>query len=137
MDREEDLILRRRLADAMKRARTTAAPCPTGVVHCNRDLFENLLKRCRVVVADFWAEWCGPCRMIEPVVEEITRRYAPKVAVAKINVDENSDLTIEYSVMSIPTLIVFNNGREVKRLVGYYPGLARDLIRTLEGLVSS
>ncbi len=134
---EEAAIISRMLTELMaRRDRPKEAPCPKGIVHCDRAEFEGLLERCKVVLADFWAEWCGPCRMVEPIVEEVARRYGSKIAVAKINVDESSDLAAEHGVMSIPTIIIFHRGREVKRLVGYYPGLLRDLIRTIDGLLS-
>ena len=70
------------------------------------------------VVVDFWAEWCGPCKMIAPILGEIATEQAGKVTIAKLNVDENPDLAMRFNVMSIPTLLVFNNGEVAKRLVG-------------------
>ena len=132
---EEELLLRKMMLEiARKRASPAPSPCPRGPLHVDRSSFERLLKECKVVLADFWAEWCGPCKMVEPIVEELAQRFAGKVAVTKVNVDENSDLSFEYGVMSIPTIIVFSKGKEFKRFVGYYPGLARELARTLESL---
>nr|WP_307402929.1 thioredoxin [Desulfofundulus luciae] len=71
------------------------------------------------VLVDFWAEWCGPCKMIAPVVEEIAAEYAGKVQVAKLNVDENQKTPADYKVISIPTLIVFKNGQEIERSIGF------------------
>ena len=71
-----------------------------------------------VVVVDFWAEWCGPCKMISPILEEIAAEQNGKVRVAKLNVDDNPDATRRFEVMSIPTLIVFQDGQPVKRLIG-------------------
>ena len=71
-----------------------------------------------VVVVDFWAEWCGPCKMISPILEEIATEQVGKVRVAKLNVDDNPDAARRYEVMSIPTLIVFRDGQPVKRLIG-------------------
>jgi len=71
-----------------------------------------------VVVVDFWAEWCGPCKMISPILEEIAEEQNGKVRVAKLNVDDNPDATRRFEVMSIPTLIVFQDGQPVKRLIG-------------------
>jgi thioredoxin 1 len=71
-----------------------------------------------VVVVDFWAEWCGPCKMISPILEEIAAEQGGKVRVAKLNVDDNPDATRRFEVMSIPTLIVFQDGQPVKRLIG-------------------
>jgi thioredoxin 1 len=70
------------------------------------------------VVVDFWAEWCGPCKMIAPILEEIASEHAGKLSIAKLNVDENPDVARRYDVMSIPTLIVFKDGAPQKRLVG-------------------
>ena len=73
------------------------------------------------VLVDFWAPWCGPCRMVAPVVEEIAKEQAGKLKVVKLNTDENQQTSIQYNVLSIPTLIVFKNGQEVKRVTGAYP----------------
>jgi thioredoxin 1 len=74
-----------------------------------------------VFVVDFWAEWCGPCKMIAPVLEEIASEQAGKVRVAKLNVDDNPGIARKFDVMSIPTLIVFKDGQPAKRLVGAKP----------------
>jgi thioredoxin 1 len=70
------------------------------------------------VIVDFWAEWCGPCKMISPVLEEIATEHAGKIRVAKLNVDDSPDVTRRFDVMSIPTLIVFQDGKPAKRMVG-------------------
>ena len=71
------------------------------------------------VLVDFWATWCGPCKMIAPIVKEIAAEYDGKILVGKVNVDEEPDLTMQYNVSSIPTLMVFKNGQLVNRAVGY------------------
>ena len=71
-----------------------------------------------VVIVDFWAEWCGPCKMIAPILEEIATEQAGKVSIAKLNVDDNPDAARRFEVMSIPTLIVFKDGQPVRRLIG-------------------
>lgn len=71
------------------------------------------------VLVDFWATWCGPCKMIAPVVKEIADEYDGKILVGKVNVDEEPDLTMQYNVSSIPTLMVFKNGQLVNKAVGY------------------
>lgn len=71
------------------------------------------------VLVDFWATWCGPCKMIAPIVKEIADEYDGKILVGKANVDEEPDLTMQYNVSSIPTLMVFKNGQLVNKAVGY------------------
>lgn len=71
------------------------------------------------VLVDFWAEWCGPCKMIAPVVEEIAADNEGKLKVAKLNVDESKSVPTQFSVVSIPTLIIFKEGKEVERIVGF------------------
>ena len=70
------------------------------------------------VLVDFWAEWCGPCKMIAPVIEEIATEQAGKLSVAKLNIDDNLDITRRFDVMSIPTLILFKDGEPAMRVVG-------------------
>lgn len=79
---------------------------------------KEVLKSEKTMLVDFYADWCGPCNAMAPVIEELATELDGKVKVGKINVDENSDIAVKYNVMSIPTLIVFKNGKEEKRLVG-------------------
>ncbi|MDV2684836.1 thioredoxin [Alkalihalophilus sp. As8PL] len=74
-----------------------------------------------VVLADFWAPWCGPCKMIAPVLEELDAEMGDKVKIAKLDVDENQETAGKYSVMSIPTLLVFKDGEVVDQVVGFQP----------------
>ncbi len=83
------------------------------------DNFEKeVLQAAGPVLVDFWATWCGPCRMQAPVIEELAEKYEGKFKVAKVDVDANPNIAARYGVMSIPTLIVFNNGEETARRVG-------------------
>jgi thioredoxin len=81
----------------------------------------EVMKSTIPVVADFWAEWCGPCRMIGPVLKELARTYKDKIKVAKINVDEEPDLAATFSIQSIPTLLFIKNGQVVKQQIGAVP----------------
>ncbi len=83
--------------------------------------FEDAISGETPVLVDFWAEWCGPCRMVAPVLDEIGSEYAEKITIAKLNVDENPQTAASYDVMSIPTMIVFQEGIAKKRIVGARP----------------
>lgn len=82
---------------------------------------QEVLEAKEPVLIDLWAEWCGPCRILSPIVDEIATEYAGKVKVGKLNVDENPDITRQYNVVSIPTLILFKNGQIVSHMVGVQP----------------
>lgn len=79
---------------------------------------EVLLKSEKPVLVDFWAEWCGPCRMLSPVVEELSKEYEGKAVIGKLNVDDNPAIAEKYGIMSIPTLLIFKNGKIVEKQVG-------------------
>ena len=85
------------------------------------------------VLVDFWAEWCGPCKMVAPVLEEIAAENADKITIAKVNIDENPEIARRYQIMSIPTMSVFTQGEVVKSIVGAKPKAA--LLRDLEGIL--
>jgi thioredoxin 1 len=81
----------------------------------------DVLESDKLTVVDFWAEWCGPCRAIGPIIEELGREYEGKVNVGKVNVDHNSEVSINYGITSIPAILFFKNGEVVDKLVGAQP----------------
>ncbi len=85
------------------------------------DTFDETIASATPTLVDFWAPWCGPCRALSPVVEEIAGEMAGTINVAKCNVDDNQDLAMRFHVMSIPTLVLFKNGQEIGRTVGAMP----------------
>ena len=96
-----------------------------NIKHFDGPNFEaDVLKASEPVVVDFYADWCGPCRMMTPVVEQLAGEYAGKVTIGKLDVDVNQDIAIRYGVMGIPTLGLFRGGKLVDRLVGYPGGAA-------------
>ncbi|MDP8959044.1 MAG: thioredoxin [Actinomycetota bacterium] len=83
--------------------------------------FEEVIASDKPTLVDFWAEWCGPCRLVAPILEELAGEYRGHLTVAKLNVDENPQTAMSYDVMSIPTLILYQDGAEKKRIVGARP----------------
>ncbi|MEM0267565.1 MAG: thioredoxin [Thermofilum sp.] len=135
MEAEIEEIKRRMLAQMLRSPRAGSTACPYNPEAGAAELAESL-RGCKVVVADFWAEWCGPCRITSPIVEAVARKYEGRVAVLKINVDEHPELAAKFEVLSIPTIIVFHQGREVERFVGYSPSLPRQLDSLVKELLS-
>ena len=93
----------------------------TPTVVTDETFNQEVLKSGTPTLVDFWAVWCGPCRMVAPVVDEIAREQGGKLKVMKLDVDENQNTAMAYGVMSIPTLILFKNGQPVERIVGFRP----------------
>jgi thioredoxin 1 len=105
-----------------------------NVIHVTDDQFEEtVLKATLPVVVDFWAPWCGPCRLIGPVVEELAGEYTGKMIFAKMNTDQNRETPMKYGIRGIPTLLFFSAGEEVDRSVGAVPKAA--LIEKVEGML--
>lgn len=90
-----------------------------AVLHTNSASFDKVIGQDGPVLIDFWAPWCGPCKMLGPVLEEVEKEVAGKAVIAKVNVDDEQDLAVKYGVSSIPTMIVFKKGQAVDRAVGY------------------
>ncbi|MBQ3557523.1 MAG: thioredoxin [Oscillospiraceae bacterium] len=90
-------------------------------IHFNKEGFEKALASGQTMLVDFWAGWCGPCKMLAPTIEALGEQYEGKAIVGKIDVDEEQELAIRYGVMSIPTVIFFKGGAEVDRKVGVMP----------------
>ena len=90
-------------------------------IHLNEESFEKILASDVPVVVDFWAEWCGPCRMLGPVVEELAANFAGRAVIAKVNVDENNILAGKLGIFSIPNVKIFKNRKEVENIIGAVP----------------
>jgi thioredoxin 1 len=97
------------------------------------DFDQVVLKSSKPVLVDFWAEWCGPCRAIAPILDDISAEYGDKLTIAKLNTDEESAIAIKYGVTSIPMLNVYVNGEVVKTIIGAKPKPA--LLKELEGFI--
>ena len=92
------------------------------IFHLNRTNWNDIVLNSDIpVLVDFWAEWCGPCRMVGPIVEQLAQSLHGKVKVSKLNVDQNQEIAMKYNVQSIPSLILFKNGKEIARTVGLSP----------------
>jgi len=108
----------------------------TEIKNLNLDNFDNEINESKTpVLVDFWAEWCGPCKMLTPILEEISQELNQKVQVVKVNLDENQDLAMKYSIRSIPTLLLFSNGELVDTKVGLIP--KNDIVDWLNSKVSN
>ncbi len=95
-----------------------------AVVHFSKEGFEKARAQGGVMLVDFWAAWCGPCKMIAPVIEQLAGQYEGKVIVGKVDVDQEPELAREYGVMSIPNVVILKDGQEVDRKVGAMPAAA-------------
>ena len=120
---ELERIKQKKLREMMdrKKAGESKEDWPDTTVEVTDSTFKEVIQKYSLVVVDCWAEWCAPCRMVAPVVEELARDYKGKVVFGKLNVDSNMGTAGEHGIMSIPTLLVFKNGRLVDQIVGAMP----------------
>ena len=91
------------------------------ILHASENTFDSILKDNKLVLVDFWATWCGPCRMVAPIMEQLAQHYEGKVRIAKVDVDENPGLASKFGIMSIPCLYFFKDGEVVGKQVGLLP----------------
>ncbi len=105
------------------------------VVHSGAQSFDTDVLNSQIpVFVDFWAEWCGPCRIIGPIIDDLSKEFDGKVKFVKVNVDENGQIADKYQIQAVPTLIIFKNGQQVNRIVGAAPkGKYQTLVREVLG----
>jgi thioredoxin 1 len=122
VDEEIERIKRKKLQEIMNRKlQKEGKPNLDTPIEITDSMFDEVIKGHPLVVVDCWAPWCGPCRMVAPVIEELAKDYAGKILFGKLNVDQNQNTATRYQIMSIPTLLVFKEGRLVDRIVGAMP----------------
>ena len=95
-----------------------------ATIHFNKEGFDKAIAADGITMVDFWASWCGPCRMLAPVIDDLAGKYEGKAVIGKVNVDDEQALAMQYGVMSIPTVIFFKDGKELDRKVGVMPAEA-------------
>jgi thioredoxin 1 len=118
MKRIKEAKLKEMMQKTAKKEGESSSDKPVTVTDAT---FKETVKSNTAMVVDCWAAWCGPCRMMGPIIDEMTSDYRGKILFGKLNVDENPEVTCEYQIMSIPTLLVFKNGQLAERIVGVMP----------------
>ena len=121
-DEEIEAIKQRKMAELQKvLASNTAMSSIKEPITLTNSNFKNEVSKYPILLIDFWAPWCGPCRMISPMIEQLAREYTGKVVFGKVNIDENRMITQSFGIQSIPTMIIFKNGKAVDIIVGAIP----------------
>ena len=95
-----------------------------ATIHFSKEGFDKAIASGGITMVDFWASWCGPCRMLAPVIDDLANKYEGRAVIGKVNVDDEQALAMQYGVMSIPTVIFFKDGKELDRKVGVMPAEA-------------
>ena len=118
--------LRAKKLEAMKKkymtnGGTSNEDWPAEPIELNENSFEEFIKKYPLVVVDCWAPWCGPCRMVAPVFDELAKDYQGKIVFGRLNTDENQGIAMKFNIMSIPTFLIFKNGELIDRPVGAMP----------------
>jgi thioredoxin 1 len=121
-DPELDRILKKKMEEfRQKNKQEIGIRQNSGPVILSDENFEMFVAENRVAVIDFWAPWCGPCRIVSPIIEELSRNYSGKIAFGKLNVDENPLTSARYGIQSIPTIIIFLDGKIEDKIIGAVP----------------
>jgi thioredoxin 1 len=122
LDEELEAIKHKKLAELQKEAATKAMMSSiTEPIMLTDSNFASEVSKYPIMLIDFWAPWCGPCRMVSPMIEQLSREYSGKVAFGKVNVDENQRIAASFGIQSIPTLMIFKVGKAVEVIVGALP----------------
>ncbi len=116
-----EMFKRSALAEKLETSRKIRGSTLNKPVKVTDATFKETIQDNSIVVVDCWAPWCAPCRMVAPIIDELALDYAGKILFGKLNVDENREVAIKYQIMSIPTLLVFKNGKLVDRIIGAQP----------------
>ncbi len=121
LDEELEKLRKKKLRELMMRMLREDSKSIEKPITVTESTFADVIRRSRLVVIDCWAPWCAPCRYISPIIDELARKYAGRILFGKLNVDENPKITMQYDIMSIPTLLIFKDGALKDRVVGAIP----------------
>ncbi len=118
---ELEKIRKKKLMELMEKMTKPKEEVVDHPIKVDAKNFDEVISKYENVVVDFWAEWCMPCRMIAPIIDQLAKEYAGKVVFAKLNTDENPQVAARFGITGIPTLIFFKNGKPVDKIIGAYP----------------